>query len=252
MQKPDELMNRAMEVFAKGFADTRCYTHPCLAKRVGKLWQVKDGPREKGDYRREEWIGCGLPPERYQQAAQKHSITKHVVSAISNVGESDEDLRDGFKALNYRLGGTEALMVHEMKRIPRAEKPVNIVRVLQQDLADRLNKAAGPRQILPEHLVKDAPVRQYVALANDEPIGWVRSHDVEGASWCANMYVKKEFRRRGIARAMMCEMLRDDRKYGSKLAVLTASHAGSHLYPLVGYREIGTLLICTPKKRPSG
>ena len=30
-------------------------------------------------------------------------------------------------------------------------------------------------------------------------------------------------------------MLREDRADGSKLAVLTASHTGAELYPLVGY-----------------
>ena len=248
MATNDKLMDRAIEVFARGFADTRCYTHPCLAKRVGRLWQVADGPREKGGYRREEWIGCGVAPERYRDAAKKHSITKHVVSAICPTEESDETLREGFKALNYRLNGTEGLMAHVLKRIPRVEQPAAIVRVLSTDLSDRLDKAAGRRQILPEYLEEDARIRQYVALMDDVPVGWVRSHDVGRATWCSDMYVKKEFRRRGIARAMMCQMLRDDRKYGSELAVLTASHAGALLYPLVGYREIGTLLIYTPKK----
>lgn len=36
---------------------------------------------------------------------------------------------------------------------------------------------------------------------------------------------------------------------GAERAVLTASHAGAKLYPLVGYRELGTLLLYTPKKR---
>lgn len=249
VQKSDDLMARAIEVFARGFADTRCYTNPCVAKRIGKLWQVKDEPREKGDYRREEWIGCGVAPERYDEAARKHSISRHCVSAICPVGEPDEGLRKGFKALKYRLGSTEALMVHTLKRIPRVDRPVIISRVLTEGHADRLNEAAGVRQVLPEHLVRDAAVRQYAAWLDDEPIGWVRSHQVDDATWCANMLVKPAFRRRGIARAMMCQMLRDDRKYGSKLAVLTASGSGSHLYPLVGYAEIGKLLFFTPPRK---
>ena len=79
-------------------------------------------------------------------------------------------------------------------------------------------------------------------------MGWVRSIDVEQATWCSDMYVMPEFRRRGIARAMMAQMLRDDRAHGSKLAVLTASHAGAKLYPIVGYKQIGTLMLYTPKK----
>ncbi|MFT5085718.1 MAG: putative GNAT family acetyltransferase [Planctomycetota bacterium] len=63
------------------------------------------------------------------------------------------------------------------------------------------------------------------------------------------MWVQPAFRRRGIDRAMLCRMLCDDRAVDAERAVLTASHAGAKIYPLVGYKEIGTLMLYTPKKR---
>ena len=42
-------------------------------------------------------------------------------------------------------------------------------------------------------------------------------------------------------------MLQEDRAHGAKQAVLLASHAGAKLYPLLGYEQIATLLIFTPK-----
>ncbi len=243
-----EMLPHAIEVFARGFCFTRSFTHPYLAERIGEIWVVRDAPRKRGDYRREEWIAHGVAPEVIDETARKHTRGRFAVCAIYGVDESDQPLREGFRALNYRLGGTEPVMVHELKRIPRFEEPVEIVRVATQDLAEQINKAAGARQILPEHLAKDTPLRQYVALSDGKPVGWVRSIDVEQATWCADMYVVPEFRRRGIARAMMSRMLRDDRAHGSKLAVLTASHAGAKLYPIVGYKQIGTLMLYTPKK----
>ena len=172
-----DVMQQAMEVFARGFAFTRSFTHPYLPDRVGDLWVVRDGPRKKGDFRREEWIAQGVTPRKVVQAARA-------------------------------------------------------------------------KQILPEHLVAEAPLRCYAGLVDGAPVGWVSSVDLDGISWCSNMYFKAEYRRRrGIGRALMAKMLRDDRKYGSQLAVLTASHTGTLLYPRVGYREIGTLLVYTPKKR---
>ena len=248
MGKEIDLMDHAIEVFARGFCFTRSFTHPYLAEQVGQLWVVRDAPRKRGEYRREEWIGHGVTPEEIDRTARKHTRGRFAVCAIHGVDESDQPLREGFKALNYRLGGTEPVMIHALKRIPRFDTSVDIVRVATQDLADRVNRAARFRQILPEHLGKDTPLRQYAALVDDKPVGWVRSIDVEQATWCADMYVVPEFRRRGIARAMMVQMLRDDRAHGSKLAVLTASHAGAKLYPLVGYKQIGTLMLYTPKK----
>jgi GNAT superfamily N-acetyltransferase len=120
---------------------------------------------------------------------------------------------------------------------------------MDADLANRLAKAARSRQILPQHFAADAPLRQYVALIADELVGWVRSIGVGDATWCADMVVKPEFRRRGIARAMLCRMLREDRAHGAQNAVLLASHTGARLYPVVGYEVIGELLILTPKMR---
>lgn len=249
MGKEPDVLQLAIEVFARGFCFTRSFTYPYLADRVGKLWVVRDAPRKRGDYRREEWIAHGVAPKKIDQVARKHTRGRFAVCAIYGVRESDEQLRTDFKALNYRLGATEAVMVHDLKRIPHFDKSVEIMRVTTEELAERLNKATKSRQVLSEHLAKDSPLRQYVALINDKPVGWVCSIDVGHATWCSNMYVEPKFRRRGIAREMMSKMLRDDRTNGSKLAVLTASHAGAKLYPIVGYKQIGTLMLYTPKKK---
>jgi ribosomal protein S18 acetylase RimI-like enzyme len=238
----------ALEVFARGFCFTRSFTHLCVAEKVESLWVVRDAPRTRGDYRREEWIAHGLSPREMDRVARGHTRGHFAICAICAPGEEDAALRAGFKELDYRLNSTEAVMVHDLKRIPRAEAPVKIARVLDRDLAQRVNKAAGARQILDEHLVKDAQLRQYVARVDEQLVGWVRSIEVPRGSWCSNMWVQPAFRRRGIARAMLCTMLRDDRAAGAERAVLTASHAGAKLYPLVGYREVGTLLLYTPKK----
>ena len=220
---------------------------PIWQKRLGKLGGTRCSTKTR-EYRREEWIAYGVTSEEIDETARKHTRGQFAVCAIYGVNESDQLLREGFKALNYRLGGTEPIMVHELKRIPRFDSSVEILRVTTADLAERVNKAARSRQVLPEHLAKDSPLRQYVALVDDKPVGWVRSIDVEQATWCSDMYVMPEFHRRGIARAMMAQMLRDDRAHGSKLAVLTASRAGAKLYPIVGYKQIGTLMLYTPKK----
>ena len=58
-----EILPHVIEVFARGFCFTRSFTHPYLAERIGKIWVVRDAPRKRGDYRREEWIVHGVAPE---------------------------------------------------------------------------------------------------------------------------------------------------------------------------------------------
>ena len=46
----------------------------------------------------------------------------------------------------------------------------------------------------------------------------------------------------------MGRMLLDGRKYGCNQAVLVATQAGAKLYPLVGYQQIGDIMVFTPKR----
>ncbi len=241
-------INWAIEVFVRGFSFTRSFTHPCLADRVELLWVVRDAPRKRNNYRNEEWIACGVAPKVIDRIARKHTRGRFSICAIHSIDDSDESLRTGFKKLSYRLGHSEPLMIHKLRRIPRCEAPVKIEQVTTEDMANKLAKVARTRQILPEYLPKGSPMRAYVALVDNEPVGWVGSVVVGDATWCSNMLVLPAYRRRGIARALLCRMLRDDRTGGAKTAVLLASHTGAKLYPVVGYEQIGTLLLFTPSK----
>lgn len=264
---------RAIEVFARGFSFARSFTHPYVAERrfpngagspAGTLWVLRDADRRSGTYRKEEWVSHGLAPEHVHAAAEGSPWRERArtcrsigarggysVCAIHATDESEQPLREGFKALGYRLGGTEPFMIHRLRRIPRVAAPAVIRRVRTEALADRLAKAARSRQILPEHLSEESPQRQYVAMAGGAIIGWVGSIAVGDATWCQNMYVAPAYRRRGIARAMLCRLLRDDRAAGTVLAVLLASHTGAKLYASVGYAQIGTLLFFTPSRKSS-
>jgi len=243
------LLDTALEVFARGICVPRSFTHPYLAERVDGMWVTRDAPRRRGRYRREEWFAHGIAPDETVRTVRRDTRGQYAICAICAVGESDEPMRAGYRSLDYRLGFTEPIMVHRLRRIPRLASPIEIVRVLDAALADKVNTAVRRRQILPEHLTTEAPLRMYAALVDGDPAGWISSVEVVGATWCANLYVKPEFRRRGIGRALVCRMLRDDRSHGSQLAVLAASHTGALLYPLVGYEQVATLYSYTPRRR---
>ncbi len=242
-------MDRAIEVFARGYCFTRSFTHPYLAERIGRVWVVRDAPRNNGDYRNEEWIAHGVAPAEMDRIARQRTRGQFAVCAIHGIGEPDEPLRVGFKSLGYRLMTTEPMMVHRLKKIPRVPSPASIERVTTMVVAEQLAKATRARPLAAEHLARDSRLRQYVARMDNKIVGWVRSIVVGDSTWCSSMYVRLQFRRRGIGRALLARMLRDDRTSGATLAVLLASHAGAKLYPLVGYEQIGTLLLFTPPKK---
>jgi GNAT superfamily N-acetyltransferase len=242
-------VDRAVEVFAKGFAMTRCFTYPSQAERVGKLWVIRDAERKRpAEYRREEWVGVDVSPKEVDAAARHGTRGRFCICAICPAGVSDLPLRDGYRELGYRLGGTEPLMLHRLKRIPKLPAPLPIERVLTEELSDRVTEASGRRQILPEDLPDGSPFRLYAALDGEEPIGWLKSITVGKATWVSNVHVLPKYRRRGIGKSLMVKMLRDDRAYGAVQSTLLASHTGALLYEAVGYERLGTLLLYTPKR----
>lgn len=246
----DIRMEEAIEVFVRGFSFTRSFTFPYLAEQFEEgVWGLRDATRERGDYRTEEYVGYGVTPQALDAIARQHTRGHYRICAMRAAGESDTELRSGFKALGYRLVATEEFMVHNLERIESMDEPVPVVRVTTLEAAEVLAKAARRRQILPEYLNKEsAPMRQYAAMEQDKFVGWVGSIAAAGCAWCTNMFVLPEYRRRGIARALMTRMLQDDRVAGANANILLASHTGSKLYPTVGYQHIGELLMFVPRR----
>ena len=256
MRKLADEIERALEVFVQGFSAERSRTHPYEHSREGRLWWMRDAPRKNAkDYRKEEWIAYRISPREVDQAAQRLARGRFFVCAIQELDQSDGELRAEYKALGYRLLATEALFVHGLERIPRvgaagrAGGAMSIERMVTPEMAERFGKATRTRPVPAEQLAEpQASFRQYLALSGDQLVGWVRSVNAGDSTWCSNLHVQPSHRRRGIAKALMARMLRDDRARGAARSVLLASHAGALLYPHLGYEQLGTLLMFAPRK----
>ncbi|MEQ7008207.1 GNAT family N-acetyltransferase [Actinopolymorpha sp. B17G11] len=252
-------IDEAIEVFVRGFSFKRSRTHPYVPERIGPAWVMRDAPRggKAPTYRREEWVAWGIDAADLHALAAEHTRGRYAICAIRAPGEAEGPLRQAYKQLGYRLGATEALMVHRLDRIPRTKAPARITRVTTPELAGRLARATESKPLEEAALSRDAPLRQYVALDGDEPVGWVQSiivrtetsGDAAPMTWCADMFVQPSHRRRGIGRALLERMLRDDRQRGAAAAVLLASHDGAKLYPVMGYDQIGQLYLYSPTRR---
>lgn len=243
-------IEHALEVFVRGFSAEKSRTHPYEVARIGKAWLMRDATRTNPrDYRKEEWVAYGVPASEVDAAARKMTRGRFFVCAVRSMDDPGEPLRASYKELGYRLLSTEPLFVHRLKKIPRAEKSIVVERVTTPEMAVRFGKATRTRPIPAEKLAKHAPFRQFVALDGNKLIGWVRSVDAGDSTWCSNMYVAPSHRRRGIGSALLCHMLRDDRRRGFKQSVLLSSHTGALVYPRVGYEQIGLLYIFAPRRK---
>ncbi|MFZ4509164.1 MAG: GNAT family N-acetyltransferase [Fimbriimonas sp.] len=240
-------MVRAMGVFLQGFSTTRSFTHPYEIHQVGRLWVLRDAPRPR-DERKQEIIVCGLTPEEAQEEIRAYGQWAWVCVLLP----AAEDIlltKNAYKAMGYRYTGVQPMMTHDLKSLPDRESPVEIHRVLDRDEADRLNRAAGARQILPHHIHEgNADVRLYVATIAGEFVGNVKSVAAGPDRWVSNMFVNEGHRRQGIGTALLTAMLKDDKSYGIENSVLLATTVGSKLYSSLGYEHLGNLLMFTPRR----
>lgn len=241
-------IEQAVEVFVRALCFSRSFTYPYLVSRVGGAWRLHDDPPREGS-RNEEWVAYRLLPAELDELATRHRQGKYALCVIRGMGDDPDPIKAAYRDLGYRLQFTEPFFVHSLSSLPSLSSSVRTERVADLEMAHRLAKAARSRQILSHHLKDpDPPIRQYVATDGAEMVGWVKSIVVGDATWVSNLYVKPEARRRGIGKALMARMLADDKKHGSKGSVLLASHTGAKLYPLLGYEQIGELMLFKLRK----
>ncbi len=241
----------AIDAFARGFCAVKSRTHPYGFATFEGLLVLRDAPRKNPrDYRKEEWITCRTPAEEVDLVARAHTRGRFFVGQVVPGGDDPDEVRADYKRLGYRLLATEPLFVHSLKRIPTARAPARIVQVRTPTLAGQLGKATRSRPMTADELSAEAPFRQYAALVEGQLVGWVRSVDAGPSTWCSSLGVAEPWRRKGIAKALMAKMLRDDRKLGRSSSVLLSTHSGALLYPQVGYKQIGVLYIFVPPRMP--
>lgn len=241
----------AVKTFVLGHAISKSLTHPYEAVSIDGVWGLRDKERSNPrKYRKEEWVGWDIEPSKLVRIATENTRGWHFLGAMIPNSEDPDAVRDAYKELGYRLLSTEPLFVHDLKRIPNKSSPAKISRMksLEQSLA--YAKEARIKPLPNSVLQSDSTWRHYLATLDEQIVGWVSSIQTStGATWCANFFVREAYRRQGIGSALLAQMLRDDRRQGVSHSILLSSHTGAHVYPKLGYQQIGTLLILAPKKR---
>ena len=84
--------------------------------------------------------------------------------------------------------------------------------------------------------------RWLVALEGDQVLGYVGSQTVLDESDMMNLAVDPAFRRRGIARALVCALMEQLRKMGSRcltLEVRASNESAQALYACLGFVQVG-------------
>jgi GNAT superfamily N-acetyltransferase len=242
----------ALDIAIEALAHMRGFAHPKEILRHGPLRICRDAPGMKGPARNQEIFSYGASAAEALAAVKDYAPQgRYFLEPLLDPDDDGEEMKRNLKAANYRLVGTESFFVRPVGASSQPDGTWPIQRVRSLDEAKRVAREAlsqRSRPLLPEHFTAHRPLaRMYYATVDGQAVAAVTSvQPRKDASWVHNLRTRPEYRRRGVATALMRYMLADDAGHGVKHSLLLASHAGALLYPSLGYQQIGHLQIYSP------
>lgn len=169
-----------------------------------------------------------------------HSYSHMQDSIVNEILESN----------GYKLSGTMSGMavdLHEKTINPFDLPGLRIVTIHTEEELRAFKQVFVSEYNLPEELANaftgaftfdpDGRMRYFLAYLNDVPVGTALTFTTGDVSGIYTVATLKEFRRRGIGRALVGHVLQDMQDAGSKLAVLQASTMGQTIYRQHGFEE---------------
>lgn len=231
---------RAIEVTAKAFGIRKSRHYPYVVRQAEDLWILRDqGPKRAP--RKSEVFTAGKAPGEVLEQVRQQDLGWHFLCACHGPECESVAFRNELKEGGYRVAATEWIFVHDLEALPDFESEPAVVQYETQEAIDRISTARWK------------PIKvsngQFYGLADPLIFGMVESMRMGNDAYVADLYVHKERRRQGYGLALMSALLKGDKAAGVRESVLVASADGRHLYPKLGYKEIGIMHVLTPKVR---
>ena len=243
---------KTIDIVTAALALNRSIVAPAEVVRHGPLWVLRDTVPKPGKARREEIFAYGAPPAEVVRALHDYAPRgKYALEPFLAPDEDGAGAKAVYKSLGFRLSHSEPLYVRPLVNRNPVTSTWHIRRVASVEEARLVCvRVYGKvsRKVRPEDLTTPTPaIRMYWVDVDGEAVAAARSlMPQRAATWMHDVMTIPEFRRRGIATALLRHVLADDARLGSEHTVLLASQAGSKLYPHVGYHQCALLQVYNP------
>lgn len=239
----------AVDTFGHGVAHCRAVFGGYAYRREGKIGLMRDDPPRPRGGRIVEAVAYETAPAEFEAQLDAWRVGRCHVCHLVRSPDEQRRAEAGHKAAGRRLRVREPMFAARLVDLSPAPDR-RVARVRDEASLAHVSRWARRRQVPPGGLgADDADYRLYAAWDGARPVGRVRSvAAVPGARWVSDLFVEPSYRRLGLGAALMAAMLLDDQELGYEWSVLAASQAGALLYPRLGYRDAGLLLVFGPRR----
>jgi GNAT superfamily N-acetyltransferase len=186
-------------------------------------------------------------PRRIREILRPHLDRKVACNWIVGPASQPEDLAKHLNAEGFRCMIHCAAMASDLQRLPPAPvcpKGVGIRLAAEPPTIHPLTTERRRRRHQARSTMMSHQPRQvwyFAAQANGQTVGETTVFAGAGVAGVYDVQVLEEFRRRGIASALVHAALRHAKKLDYRAAVLAATGMGSGVYTRQGFREVGEL-----------
>lgn len=169
---------------------------------------------------------------------------RHILATFTH---EPDILAAAYADFGYRNGNTMPLMGKVLAGSEYSPLTFSVQRVTDQAAMNRLN--AGERQRMPFDHLHVPQLRYYFVEEKGHPICWGRAfYAPDNVIYVSAIETQAEYRRRGLATALMETIHADAAAMGQTASCLCASELAYELYTKLGYQTITTLLELVPKE----
>ncbi|MBM7844383.1 GNAT family N-acetyltransferase [Herpetosiphon giganteus] len=153
-----------------------------------------------------------------------------------------------YHAAGYRHSASEVLLARSLNNLPAPDPRYAVAQATTIADMEWLNTHdPAKRAWLTVTRLLEPRLRHSFIRLDAEVVARVRVCQVDPAhSYVTNLYTAPNYRRRGIAQALMIAVLQQAAALGECWSVLIASEAGLPLYQKLGYQPLATLTVFEP------
>lgn len=157
-----------------------------------------------------------------------------------------------YGAAGYRHSSNEVLLVRSLSDLPSLDQRYSVDQAKTISEMQWLNSNdPANRAWISETRLHEPGLRHSFIALDQRVVARVRTCRIDAEhSYVMNLYTAPEYRRRGIARALMIHVLHEAAAHGEQWSVLVASEAGLPLYQALGYEQRASLVVFEPVAEP--
>jgi GNAT superfamily N-acetyltransferase len=232
--------------FIKGWVRSRSGPNTTLS-RLGPLKHIRfDRPLGTPPLN-DEFFAFRLEPDEVVKLIQaRYPNLPHWLTVLDSASAESQA---AYEAHGYALRALEYLMVRSLNKppftngAPTTTNHVLVRRVETAGEADWFNAAKGSETVSEAKLL-DPSINFYYIEIGEYIVARGRAILVDGRFVVIDdVFTHPDYRRRGLATALMVQMLTDALQAGARQSVLAASQAGRQLYQKLGYQDVAPLLV---------